>query len=135
MYKSFAVVVVTLLRLLVVYLSYSVHYSIVCVSHLSIEPLLTLPFTLEGDRWWITRTFDSGSIQQELDWPSCKPLFYHLSVRYVTHCCCSLLLVCVWKCFHCFHIGTLHGSRLSQGCLDWYDYLIYHQVEANSPNI
>lgn len=38
-----------------------------------------LPFTLEGDRWWVARTFDSGPLQQELHWPSCKPLSYFLS--------------------------------------------------------
>lgn len=64
-------------------LSYSVHlFYCMCLS-LSIESLLTLPFTLKGDRWWIARTFDSGSIQQELHWPSCKPLSYiYLSAMY-----------------------------------------------------
>jgi len=33
---------------------------------------LLLPFTLKGNRWWVARTFDSGPIQQELHWSSCK---------------------------------------------------------------
>lgn len=32
-------------------------------------------FFLEGDRWWIARTFDTGTLQQELHWSSCKLLF------------------------------------------------------------
>lgn len=65
-----------------------------CLS-LSIEPLLTLPFTLEGDRWWIARAFDSSSVQQELHWPSCKPLSYIFLSALYSYGRCSLLLVCV----------------------------------------
>lgn len=33
---------------------------------------MILPFTLEGDRWRVAGTFDTGTLQQELDRPSCK---------------------------------------------------------------
>lgn len=31
-----------------------------------------LSFTLEGDRWRVAGTFDTGTLQQEFDRPSCK---------------------------------------------------------------
>lgn len=84
-----------------------------CLS-LSIEPLLTLPFTLEGDRWWIARAFDSSSVQQELHWPSCKPLSYIFLSALYSYGRCSLLLVCVLaKASYCFYIEMpLHFSFL-----------------------
>lgn len=36
--------------------------------------LSSLIFLFKGDRRWITRTFDSSTLQQELHWSSCKPL-------------------------------------------------------------
>lgn len=87
--------------------SISVHFSIVCVCHCLSNHSLTLPFiTLEGDRWWITRTFDSSSVQQEFDWPSCKPLFYHLSVRYVLIFAIVRSCSFVWQRLFCFQFGS-----------------------------
>lgn len=60
-----------------VYLS-SLYYLLQSVSLLSLLSDRLLPFTLEGDRWWIARTFDSSPLQQELHWPSCKLLSYDL---------------------------------------------------------
>lgn len=40
----------------------------------SFHPVVTimLSFTLEGDRWRVAGTFDTGTLQQEFDRPSCK---------------------------------------------------------------
>lgn len=40
----------------------------------SFHPIVTimLSFTLEGDRWRVAGTFDTGTLQQEFDRPSCK---------------------------------------------------------------
>lgn len=85
--RMFLLSLLLFLGLLSSYLIYLILCTIYCMClSLSIEPLLTLPFTLEGDRWWIARAFDSGSVQQELHWPSCKPLSYIFSVRYVFVC-------------------------------------------------
>lgn len=87
---------------------YSVHYLLLfCVYHCLSNHSLMLPFiTLEGDRWWITRTFDSGSIQQELNWPSCKLLFLHLFCP-LCNSYALFALVCNFlarNCFHCFRL-------------------------------
>lgn len=64
----------------------------------SCHPVVTiiLPFTLEGDRWRVAGTFDTGTLQQELDRPSCKrsSLAHFSSFLYKTlsqKCLCSWL--------------------------------------------
>lgn len=46
------------------------------------NPVVTiiLPFALEGDRWRVAGTFDTSTLQQELDRPSCKRSSLALSI-------------------------------------------------------
>ena len=48
-----------------IFISFSLSLSLFFVT-------MILPFTLEGDRWRVAGTFDTGTLQQELDRPSCK---------------------------------------------------------------
>ena len=74
---------------LLVYLTYSIFF---CFFFLL---TIILPFTLEGDRWRVAGTFDTGTLQQELDRPSCKrsSLSLLFSLTHKTHTILSISLI------------------------------------------
>lgn len=63
---------------------------------------LTTIFLLpKGDRWWIARASNTGTIQQELHWSSCKLFFHYQSLFFWFFNFYLLKIYCMWYEFLC----------------------------------
>lgn len=101
--------------------------------------LSSLIFLFKGDRRWITRTFDSSTLQQELHWSSCKPLSVspcsHYLLKFSTLfagflsfpfvCSCILILFVSLSMAVCL---VKHLSNIPLHCYYYCCFLLLHII-------
>lgn len=82
---------------------------------------IMLSFTLEGDRWRVAGTFDTGTLQQEFDRPSCKrsSLLLYLSLSLSFYLCffLSFSLFLSFASSFSFSFSVSFACLLVRSCL------------------